>query len=391
MNRLFAISIGLMSLCVSASGQEKIPVEIDMLADYSVATNPFSQNWELSLGLQGLSFYSNQESVLDLSQSPFMGFRTQLGIAMAATKWFSPEIALRTKLSGFWGRSVSSDDRFLNSVNYFHLHEDVMVNLSNIIGDYQAERPWNAIPYIGIGMVRNFTHNENALALSLGMVNTYRLTERMKAFLDLSFTVTGDEFDDRCAVSKNIFSNHDRWIAAEIGVIFELGQNRWKHVPDMDDVEVVPWFETERELKRTRRKVRDLAQEVDYYRSQQEAEKAEEPAPQPVVTNTTPAVSIFFEIGTAELNHKGQLENIKEIVETAIQEDRIINVAGYADSSTGNGELNERLSARRADTVAKEIIAMGVNPMKINIIIGGGVSTLNPLPANRRVVVSLGE
>lgn len=391
MNKIFAISIGLASLCVSANIQaqeEKTPVAVDVLADYSVATNPFSQNWEVSLGLQGLSFYSNQESTLGLSQSPFSGFRTQLGLALAATKWFSPEIALRTKVSGFWGRSVSSEDKALNSVKYMHLHEDVMVNLSNAIFDYKAERPWNVIPYVGIGMARNFDHNENALIFSLGLVNTYRFAEKMKAFLDLSFSVTGDEFDNQTAISKNIFKNHDRWLAAEIGVILELGQNKWKHVPDMDNVEVVPWFETERELKRTRRKVRDLTQEVDYYRNQK---KTEDVAPQPVYTNKTPEVSIFFEIGSSELKYRGQLENIKKLVEIAKAENRAIKVAGYADSSTGNAQLNERLSAKRADCIVKEIIEMGIDPQHIKIVIGGGVDTLNPLPANRRVVVSLEE
>ena len=65
MNRIFAISIGLASLCVSVAtiqAQEKTPVAVDILADYSVATNPFSQNWEIALGIQGLSFYSNQEN-----------------------------------------------------------------------------------------------------------------------------------------------------------------------------------------------------------------------------------------------------------------------------------------------------------------------------------------
>ena len=156
----------------------------------------------------------------------------------------------------------------------------------------------------------------------------------------------------------------------------------------MENIEVVPWFETERELKRTRRQVRDLKQEVDYYRNQ---EKTEEPAPQTIVKSNSPEVSIFFEIGSSELNHRGQLENIKKLVEVAKNEQRTIIVAGFADSSTGNVQLNEKLSARRADTIVKEIMEMGIDAQQIKIVIGGGVNTLNPVPANRRVVVSLGE
>ena len=377
----------MMSVCVcaDASAQEKTPVALATQAEYSVATNPFSQNWEVSLGIQGLSFYSNQETSLDLSGNPFKGFRTQLGIAASVAKWFSPEIALRTKASGFWGRSVSSDDKDVNAVKYMAIHEDVMVNLSNAIYDYKADRLWSVIPYVGLGMVRNFTHNENALTFDLGLVNTYRINDRLKAFLDLSFNITGDEFDDRTFISKNIFKNHDRFLAAEIGVTYELGQNKWKRVADMDNIEIVPWEETQREMKRIRRQNKDLKDKINWMDSQ----NVKDEAAAPTIISNIPEISIFFEIGSAELNHRGQLENIKDLVQTAKEEKRTIVVTGYADSSTGNTQLNEKLSARRADTIVKELMEMGIDAQQIKIVIGGGVNTLDLIPANRRVVVSL--
>ena len=392
MNRIFAISIGLASLCVSVAtiqAQEKTPVAVDILADYSVATNPFSQNWEIALGIQGLSFYSNQENFRGYEQSPFKSFRNQLGISLSVGKWFTPEIGLRTKLSGFWGRSVSRQDKDYNSVKYFSLHEDVLINISNLIWNYDENRKWGVSPYIGVGMARNFSYNKTPITMNLGIVGTYRIAEKLKVYTDFGFTLCGGEFDEQpLKLTSNIINSRDRWLALEIGAILELGQNKWKHVPDMDNVEVVPWFETERELKRTRRKVRDLTQQVDFSRTQK---PAEEPAPQTIIKSNSPEVSIFFEIGSSELNHRGQLENIKELVETAKKENRTIVVAGFADSQTGNEQLNERLSARRADTIVKEIMEMGIDAQQIKIVIGGGVNTLNPVPANRRVVVSLGE
>lgn len=391
MKKIFAISIGLMSLCVSATSQtqEKTPVAVDILADYSVATNPFSQNWEIALGIQGLSFYSNQENYMAYGQSPFKSFRSQLGVGLSVSKWFTPEIGLRTKLSGFWGRSVSSQDKEYNAVKYFHLHEDVLLNLNNLIWGYSENRLWGVNPYFGIGLARNFSYNKTPITMNLGVMGTYRIADKLKAFADFGFTLCGGEFDEAPNIlTSNIITSRDRWMALELGVILELGQNKWKHVPDMENIEVVPWFETERELKRTRRQVRDLKQEVDYYRNQ---EKTEEPAPQTIVKSNSPEVSIFFELGSSELNHRGQLENIKELVEIAKNERRTIVVAGFADSSTGNAQLNEKLSAKRADTIGKEIMEMGIEPQQVKIVIGGGVDTLNPIPANRRVVVSLGE
>ena len=104
-----------------------------------------------------------------------------------------------------------------------------------------------------------------------------------------------------------------------------------------------------------------------------------------------PQISIFFEIGSAELKHRSQLENIKKLVQTAKEKRKNIVVTGYADSQTGNQQLNERLSARRADTIVKELMEMGIDSKNIKIVIGGGVNIYHQVPANRRVVVSLEE
>ena len=140
------------------------------------------------------------------------------------------------------------------------------------------------------------------------------------------------------------------------------------------------------EMKRLLRSNKGLKEKVNYLENQ--------PKPEPVNTVTTvtriPDVSIFFEMGIADLNHRGQLENIKKLVKIAQDEKRIITVTGFADSQTGNELLNEKLAARRADTIVKELLEMGVDSHQIRIVNGGGVNTLDIVPANRRVVVSLG-
>lgn len=381
------LTAALASMCVSISAQEKVPVAVNPdidIEDYGVATNPFTQNWEVALGIQGLSFYSNQENYRGYSQGLFKSFRTQLGLAASVSKWFSPDIAMRTKLSGFWGRSVTYEDKERNAAKYFSLHEDVLVNLNNVIWGYDENRIWGVMPYLGVGFARNFTYNETPVTLNFGIIGTYRFGDKMKAFCELSGTMCGGEFDGIPTASNNIFNSHDRWFGLEVGVILELGQNKWKKVPDMDNVEVVPWQETQRELKRMRRQAKDLRQKVDYLESNPQKETVVENK----VIVKTPEISIFFEIGSAELNHRGQLENIKKMVAIAKEQNRTIKVVGYADSSTGNARLNERLSAQRADTIVKELLEMGVDTQQIKIVIGGGVDTLET-PANRRVIVSL--
>ena len=167
-----------------------------------------------------------------------------------------------------------------------------------------------------------------------------------------------------------------------MGVILDLGKNDWDKVPDMDAVEVVPWKETKRQLSESQSEVNRLSAENETLRNR----------PEKVITKTVkshPDVSIFFEMGSHSLTKRGQLENLKRLVETAKAENRTVQVTGYADSQTGSPQYNDMLSAKRADTIVKELLLMGLRIDQIRIVSGGGVDMINPKPANRRVVVSL--
>ena len=64
-----------------------------------------------------------------------------------------------------------------------------------------------------------------------------------------------------------------------------------------------------------------------------------------------------------------------------------LHIIGYADSATGNAAYNQELSLHRAQTVADELIKLGVNKDNIVIEGKGGVSTLDPASYNRRVII----
>ena len=119
----------------------------------SVYTNSFKDNWEFSVGVEYLSFYSQFEDGMNLSKSPFKSYRANFGAAATIGKWFTPEIGLRTKASGYWGKAVISDDAEKNSIRFYAFQEQAMLNLSNLIGGYRPDRLYSAIPYAGAGFV----------------------------------------------------------------------------------------------------------------------------------------------------------------------------------------------------------------------------------------------
>lgn len=370
-------------LCASVSAQDNLtPVSLAPSAKYSVATNEFSQNWEVFAGINFSSWFSNEEKYLVADKGFFKGFRTSFGLTLGATKWFSPDIALRAKLTGTKGKRVISEDVSKNEIDYWNLQVQPMLNLSSIIWGYDQYRPWEIKPFLGIGILRNCTDNQYTVPASLGINLSRRITERIKIYAEVEYNLAINEFGREGGWSDNMLNRHDHWTTFSLGLSFELGKNKWDRVPDMDAIEVVPWVETKRQLSEANSEIDRLSGEVTELKNR----------PEKMVTKTVkdrPDVSVFFELGSYSLKKRGQLENVRKLVETAKAENRIVQVTGYADSQTGSPQQNEMLSARRADTIVHELLLMGLRTDQIRIVTGGGVDTLNPKPANRRVVVSL--
>ena len=100
-------------------------------------------------------------------------------------------------------------------------------------------------------------------------------------------------------------------------------------------------------------------------------------------------VSVFFNINSSVIASKKDLVNVKEMAEYAIANDKVMVVTGYADSNTGSADYNQKLSEKRAKTVVEQLVKMGVDRNKIEVVAKGGVDTLSPISYNRRVVVTM--
>ena len=189
-----------------------------------VFTNSFADNWETSFGLEGLSFYSSKEEGLGLSKSPFKSYRANFGASATIGKWFTPEIGLRTKASGYWGKAVIGTTPEENAIKFFAIQEQAMFNLFNIIQGYNPTRKWNIIPYGGVGFIRNCTHNENSIGAGFGIVNTYKLSEQLKLHFDFGLTFAGDNYKESGV--DNIMGRY-HWYSLEVGLAFNLGKHSW--------------------------------------------------------------------------------------------------------------------------------------------------------------------
>ena len=353
---------------------------------YSVATNSFWSNWFVQANVAYEAFYSNQEKGLGYSKSPFKGFRSNVSPSIAIGKWFTPGLGLRTKATGIWGRSVGSEDKTLNAMKFMNIQEQAMFNLSNMLCGYSDTRVWNFIPYAGVGFLRNFDDNVNAHAASLGVLNTWKLSRKWAVNLDLSFNISDDDIDGTDA-SHTIYGTSvaktDRYFTAEIGLTYNLGKATWNKVPDVDAINALH----QSQLDALNAQLADANAENDRLNNLIKNHKCPEAKTVTVKEVATAPVSVFFNIGKSKIASRKDLQNVKAMTEAS--KDAKFVVTGYADSKTGSASYNQKLSQKRAEAVANELVKMGVSRDNIEIVAKGGVADLTPISYNRRATVEI--
>lgn len=378
MKKLF-IALAFAGISLSSMAQDADPT-----LKYSVATNSFWSNWFIQVGADWNAWYSGQEHGQDLSTSPFKKFRSNPGVSVAVGKWFTPGIGLRTKLSGIWGKNVTDDNNDGNGNKYWTLNEHVLFNLSNMLCGYNPNRVWNFIPFAGAGVTRSMSYNTYAMNYSVGILNTFRVSKKVGINFELGWDrLEGDA--DGCDYSNGNrgWDSHDNKLYAEVGLTFNLGKASWDKTPDVDAIKAL----SQSQIDALNAQLNDANAENARLKKLL-AEKKEEPA-KSVKEFVNSPVSVFFNINKYKIASRKDLVNVKEMAKYAQENDANILVTGYADSATGKPAYNQKLSEKRANTVADEIVKMGVSRDKITTEAKGGVNDLSPISYNRRATVQI--
>lgn len=194
----------------------------------SVVTNSFFSNWFVSAGIAGSSFFGENEPE-GTSGSPFKSFRNNLGLSIATGKWFTPGIGLRLKLNGLWGKGLIGEQAVEGSFKYLTLQVQTLFNFSNLFKGYNPTRLYNFIPYAGYGLMRNISYNDNTLGISFGLLNTFRLSDKVSLNLDLNYNKP---------VSDNHLSPYVLHYSynLEFGITYNIGKSKWKKAPDVEAI-----------------------------------------------------------------------------------------------------------------------------------------------------------
>ena len=123
------------------------------------------------------------------------------GVDVAVGKWFSPEFGGRFKVK--WNNGILKNDHntWLNPYGepggnqrnggFITFIGDIQFNLHNLFGRYKHYRKWNLIASPRFGGWYDFGSGEGSPVLGVGVVNTYRLSDRWRLFADLGYFFVG--------------------------------------------------------------------------------------------------------------------------------------------------------------------------------------------------------
>ena len=379
---------------------------------HKVVTNGFWDNWFIDVAGTHLSSYSSQEHNQDpANKNPFWPGRRNWGGELSIGKWATPVFGMRLKGVAAWDTQVNfaswDNPDYVGGANPT-LHQvtlsfQPMINLTNLIGGYKP-RVWNISVYGGAGahlalktkdvnkggagVIADYNDVKGSLLVTAGVLNTFNITKRLHAFLDV-YGNMGENDMDRVASPKtgNRFKTRDLQLGIAAGIGVNLGKTGWDNAPDMDAI----LANHQAQLDALNASIAALEAENAALKKccEEKPKVIEKEVVKTVSEFQATSASVFFNINKSEIASKKDLVNVKELAEAAKANNKKVVVTGYADSKTGSPAYNQTLSEKRAEAVKKALVDMGVSADNIETAGQGGVADLTPIEYNRRAVVTL--
>lgn len=295
--------------------------------------------------------------------------------ALSVGRQFSPLFGLRLGASGWQARNWQAHPVAEYKWNYIQANLDATLSLSNLIWGWKDSRKWNVYGFAGVGLNIAFKNddanrlaamNESdgipALANSgfeklwdgtklfpagrLGGGVEYALTERIALGLEYNANVLPDKWNSKKGKNGNL----DWQQNLLVGVKIALGKTR-RHIAVEEPAPVVE----PQPVVEERKPVVEPQPVV------------EEKKPEPVV-ETVPDmadVTVYFAASSSKLtpDGKAKLQPVADYLTKYA--DKKISISGYA-STDGHKAYNQRLSDRRARTVAKWLADQGIDAARIS-------------------------
>ena len=368
----------LLSVSFSASAQENgNRDENGNVVRGSYESNKFWDNWFIGAG-----------AGVNATVGSNMNFNIGgLAVDVNVGKWLTPTFGLRAGYRGIQNgidlknglRTAIKDGEW----NQHFFHVDAMWNMFESIDGYKETRFYNLIPYAQFGLLK-LTGNtkDTEYGAGAGLLNTFRLGERVDLFVDVNYVLTRGE------IYKVNGKKYANLLAATAGLIFNLGKTNFDRHSSITPV-VVPLPFTLDQYNALQDRVNALEAENAALKNEIAALKAKTPdVVYKDVAVATPA-TLYFDSNSAKLSVREKAHLDYYIENVLANTSNKVTVYGHADKKTGTEAINNRIAGKRAETVKNYLVSKGVDEARIEVVNEGANNNLfdTPYPLNRCVVI----
>lgn len=340
-----AVMAGVLVVSPSANAQENgNRDENGKVVRGAYETNKFGDNWFIGVGAGVNSWLVN-------------GASPKAGVAVDAFvgKWITPTVGVRMGWKGLKD-GVSAKDGYMiadEKFNYNSVHADVLWNLSNLFSGYKETRTWNISVYPTFAYMNAAKNKE--FGAGIGMLNNFRLGNRVGLYLDLSALTTKADFAGISPRPKTLVGVLP---SATFGLTVNLGKTGFKrHSSVVPAIVPVPF--TEAQYNNLQDKVNALEKENKDLKAQIEELKNAKPDTVTVskAGDLVSPATLYYEIGSTKLSEREEAHldfYVKNILEQA--PDKVFVLTGSADKGTGTAARNQYLSEQRVNNVKKVLV-----------------------------------
>ena len=198
----------------------------------TVRTEGLWENWFVQMGLD-----MTLQNPYGYDFSKVFPNGKSFGLDVAVGKWFSHQVGVRGKFNwenklpllenghANWLAPFYQPGENRRKGGYIAVYGDALLNLHNLFGEYRPGRTWNTSLYPRIGINYNFGVSKGSLLAGIGLLNTYRLSDRWSVYGDVAYIMTGSGFVGKeSKADTGTGSNSNGYLTFGIGAQVELGK-----------------------------------------------------------------------------------------------------------------------------------------------------------------------
>jgi len=308
--------------------------------------------------------------------------------AVSVGKYFSPEMGARIQVNGWQARNEGfyNNTRNYYNANFVGGNFDALFNLTNIFCPYKENRFFNLVGIMGIGAEYRFKLNSDVateqadvdrdakkfVSPRLGLQANFRLSEAVDFNVEANANLDDDLFNGLRTGKK--YEGRGNLL---VGLTYKFPKRGFK-LEDAVDPSTINALNDK--INSQRQQISDLEEQLKAAQNK----PAQTVAPAAQVNPMNGIVRFRIGKSVVDEDQKASLYTLANYIKA---NNLKVSVVGYADKATGKAEVNQKVSEKRAASVAKVLESYGVDSSNITTDAKG--DTVQPFDKNdwNRVVI----